>query len=242
MIPYTQIDTLFLDAGNTLVSMDFGWVARELCDLGIACDAEAVRRAEAAARPSVSRLAEEMRSGNGDGLFAPSLRLLLGRLDAAADLGDAAADAVVAEVARRVKRPGEDYRLWSWMMPGVDAALPALRRLGIRLVVVSNSDGSIDRVMRELGLRDSFAQVFDSHVVGLEKPDPRFFAHALAESGADAARTAHVGDMYYQDVKGARGAGIHTVLLDPFDDWRVDDCLRCRDLGHLAELLAQARG
>ena len=29
-IPYAQIDTLFLDAGNTLVSMDFDWIAAEV--------------------------------------------------------------------------------------------------------------------------------------------------------------------------------------------------------------------
>lgn len=240
MLPLAEIDTLFLDAGNTLVSMDFDWVARELSDLGVSADAEAVRRAEAAARPSVSSLAERMSSRN-ESLFEPAMRLLLAGLDGARSLGESSTADVVAELARRIKRPGEDYRLWSWMMPGVDRVLPALGRLGLKLVVVSNSDGSIERVMRELGLRDCFANVFDSHVVGFEKPDRRFFEHALAESGSDAARTAHVGDMYYHDVMGARGAGLHSVLLDPFDDWDVDDCLRCRDLGHLEQLLAAAR-
>jgi hypothetical protein len=75
MLPLTEIDTLFLDAGNTLVSMDFDWVARELSDLGVSADADAVRRAEAAARPSVSLLAEQMSSRN-EGLFEPSMRLL----------------------------------------------------------------------------------------------------------------------------------------------------------------------
>jgi hypothetical protein len=47
--------------------------------------------------------------------------------------------------------------------------------------------------------------------------------------------------MYYQDVHGSRSAGLHSVLLDPFGDWQVDDCVRCRDLSELAEVIARAR-
>ena len=53
---------------------------------------------------------------------------------------------------------------------------------------------------------DAFDYVFDSHNEGVEKPDPRYFAIALARSGAIAAETIHVGDLYHVDVAGARGA------------------------------------
>ena len=51
MIPYRDIDTLFLDVGNTLISIDFNWVAEELTKRGLPSNAEALRRAEAGARP-----------------------------------------------------------------------------------------------------------------------------------------------------------------------------------------------
>lgn len=238
MIPFAQIDTLFLDAGNTLVSMDFDWVARELGALGVDSDAASIRRAEAAARPAVSALASRARPG--DDLFERSLILLLERLGAAGSLELAARAALAAALAARIKHPGRDYRLWSWPMPGAEQALARFRALGLRLVVVSNSDGSVERLMREHGFAPHLAMTFDSHRVGIEKPDPRLFELALAKSGAEPERTAHVGDMYYQDVQGSRKAGLHSVLLDPFGDWEVNDCLRCRDLTELAAAFERA--
>jgi FMN phosphatase YigB (HAD superfamily) len=51
----------------------------------------------------------------------------------------------------------------------------------------------------------------------------------------------HVGDLFHADVAGARAAGVHAVLLDPYGDWPDVDCARARDLGEVAERLAQAR-
>ena len=55
MVPYDRIDTIFLDVGNTLISIDFDWIAAELCARGFACEGAAVRRAEAASRPGYSQ-------------------------------------------------------------------------------------------------------------------------------------------------------------------------------------------
>ncbi len=82
----------------------------------------------------------------------------------------------------------------------------------------------------------------DSAIVGFEKPDPRIFEHALAAIGAAPERAAHVGDLYHADVTGARAAGVHPVLLDPFGDWHAVDCERARDLPDLAARIAEARG
>lgn len=240
-LPYAEIDTLFLDAGNTLISMNYQWVATELESFGIRASAEALRRAEAAARPATSARIAAARSGDNYDLFTFHLARMLECLATVPSERSSGAPALVSELAARLKRPGQDYRLWSWVLPGVAEALEKLRALDLRLIVVSNSDGSVQRALEELGLATHLNAVFDSHVVGFEKPDPRFFAHALCASGATAGRTAHVGDMYYQDVQGSRSAGLHSVLLDPYGDWQVDDCVRCRDLSELADRLAGAR-
>jgi putative hydrolase of the HAD superfamily len=107
---------------------------------------------------------------------------------------------------------------------------------------VSNSDGTCERKLREVGLRDLFAGVVDSAVVGVEKPDPRIFAHALAASGRAPERTMHVGDFYAIDVVGARRAGLHAALLDPHGDWGDVDCARFRDVEGLARAILAAKG
>lgn len=235
-VPYGDVDTLFLDVGNTLVSIDFPWVAGELGERGIACTPEELERAEAAARPIVSeRLLRGSSGENTDGFrfyLATVLECLGGR--AADDIGG-----LVESLAPVLRLPGRSDRLWRRVMPGVPEALRALRDAGLALVVVSNSDGSVERGLTDQGLRGLLDAVFDSQVVGFEKPDPRIFEHALARAGAQPERTLHVGDMYGADVVGARAAGIHAVLLDPHGDWGEVDCDRHADLPGVArEVLA----
>jgi len=241
VIPWDEIDAVFLDAGNTLVSIDFDRVAAELAAQGYACAPEAVRRAEAAARPAVSRFVAARRSTEGEDTFHFYLRALLGGLPGVAAGGSATVARAADALAPRLRFPGESWRLWRWVLPGVPEALASLRELGLPLVVVSNSDGSIERGLAETGLRGYFSAVVDSARVGVEKPDPRIFEHAVRHAGVSRDRALHVGDLYDADVAGARAAGVHAVLLDPFDDWGDVDCERAADLGAVALRLRAAR-
>lgn len=240
-VPWRELETIFLDAGNTLVSIDFERVAREITTRGLPCTAPGLRRAEAAARPTLSAWLEGRSTEAEDG-FHFFLRTALSLLPGAASLEEGRLAALVDELVPVLRVPGEANRLWCWVMPGVPDALAGLRATGLDLVVVSNSDGTVEQGLAEQGLRSFFSAVHDSHHVGFEKPDPRIFEHALAEAGADPARTLHVGDIYAADVVGARAAGIHALLLDPFDDWEEVDCARLPDLTALGRCIAAARG
>lgn len=226
--------TVFLDAGNTLISMNFDWVAAELGRAGLVTDAEALARAEARARPPISEHTASQARGGGLPVFRRYLDTILRELPSTGDLGAERLDTISLAVAPRLKAPGQDHRLWSWVLPGVPEALECLADHGLVLVVVSNSDGSVEKALRNLGLTKHLRAVIDSDIVGYEKPDPRIFERALASVGAAAKSTVHVGDMYFQDVVGARAAGIDAVLLDPYGDWGELDCARCRDLTELA--------
>ncbi len=241
-IPWLELETIFLDVGNTLVSIDFDWVSRELAQRGIECEPLALRRAEAAARPEVSagivgRVAKESQE-----TFTFYLEVVLEHLPMAREVGSERIAAVAAQLTPILWGPGRTQRLWSWVLPGVREALAAMTEAGLQLAVVSNSDGSVESGLVDRGLRSHFSAVFDSHVVGFEKPDPRIFERALEGCGAKPDRTLHVGDLYAADVVGARGAGVHPLLLDPFDDWGDVDCTRLPDLTSLGEhLLPQSR-
>ena len=56
--------------------------------------------------------------------------------------------------------------VWNHVLPGVPEGLAALRARGLRLVAVSNSDGSAEAVLVATGLRDWFEAVIDSHTSG----------------------------------------------------------------------------
>jgi putative hydrolase of the HAD superfamily len=103
--------------------------------------------------------------------------------------------------------------------PAVLRALEALREQGYRLGLVSNVALLPDHMREDLdrlgigALLD--ATVFSSEV-GTRKPDPRIFAEALQRIGSQASETVFVGDRLYDDVGGARAAGMRTVQTRQF--------------------------
>jgi len=233
-VPYGDLSGLLLDLGNTLVGMDATLVVAALEAEGVPCTPDAFRRAEAAARPALSAwLANPPTSEPASVVYT---REILTRLAVGWD--DQPARAV--RLAGRL-RSVPTSRLWSTVLPGVPEALVRLRDCGLRLVVVSNSDGTAEASMVDLGLRPLVDAVVDSAVIGVEKPDRRIFEHALALARLAPHTTAHVGDLYAVDVVGATGAGIHPVLLDPYGDWPDMRCDTAPDLATLAARLAGAR-
>ncbi len=88
------------------------------------------------------------------------------------------------------------------------------------------------------GSADALRELADSHVVGVEKPDPRIFDHALVHfDGIERSRIAYVGDSLVMDVRGSRAAGLHPILIDPYDDAADHDVDRIKTLGDLLSLV-----
>jgi putative hydrolase of the HAD superfamily len=97
--------------------------------------------------------------------------------------------------------------------PDVAPALRALRSAGIRTVVLSNWDASLHERLAETGLAALVDGAVASAELGVAKPDPAAFAAALAVAGVGADEAWHVGDSLDADVGGARGAGLHAILV-----------------------------
>ncbi|HJQ82538.1 MAG TPA: HAD family hydrolase [Candidatus Binatia bacterium] len=231
------VDALFLDLGNTLVSMDFVLLTEVLATHGVATTPPALARAEAATRPALSRFLAGGRPEWRD-TFTFYVDGILERLGGVA----ATTRAVLApRLADEIRRTIPTQRLWSAVLPGVPAALAALRDAGLRLVVVTNSDGTAEQGLVDRGLRAHVDHVVDSAVVGAEKPDRAIFQHALAVAGSTPERTLDVGDLYAVDVLGARAAGLQALLLDPHGDWPDVDCERAPDVPALARTLLAGR-
>jgi len=150
-----------------------------------------------------------------------------------------ATDAALAEL-REYHRTDN---LWEHVEPDVAPALAALKSRGLTLVVVSNANGRLRHLFDRVDLAKWFDHVLDSHEWGVEKPDPRLFKLALEQSGADAARTIHVGDLYHVDVVGARQAGLcEGVLLDKAGLYEGVDCPRVPSLAALVEWIDVSTG
>jgi putative hydrolase of the HAD superfamily len=71
---------------------------------------------------------------------------------------------------------------------------------------------AIDTVLRDHGLLDFFPVRVYSSEVRFMKPDARIFQIALGELDAAPERTLFIGDHVVNDIKGAAGVGMKTVL------------------------------
>ena len=111
--------------------------------------------------------------------------------------------------------------LWRESTPGAIDTIDALRRAGLAVVIVTDSDGHGEENLRDSGFAG--VPVIDSTVVGFRKPDPRIFEIALARAGVASAETVHVGDTLANDVAGARAAGITPIHFDPLRVCRATD-------------------
>jgi len=109
----------------------------------------------------------------------------------------------------------EAFRCESARAAAANRALLARFAARMPLGIVSNFMGNLELCLAELGLRDLFAVVADSAVVGISKPDPGIFRHALAAAGATAEETWMVGDNFEADIRPAARLGLSTAWLAP---------------------------
>ncbi len=135
--------------------------------------------------------------------------------------------------------------LWRYRIAESRSALDRLAAAEVPMGVVSNASGQIERVLaREIchvgpGDHVEVRCIIDSHVVGVAKPDPLIFDHALPYfDGIERSRIAYVGDSVTMDIGAATAAGLHPILLDPFGDHDGADFERISSVHTLADELA----
>ncbi|MFN8545572.1 MAG: HAD family hydrolase [Candidatus Binatia bacterium] len=229
------MSTVLFDVGNTLHHLDHAFIATVVTRAGHPTTAGAVAHGEYAAKAAVDEMFRA-RAGGADG--GRQLSYFEVALVAAGVPEAALADVMAALVAENARRS-----LWRVLHADTADVLAALVARGFSLGVVSNADGRVPAALAACGLASFFRVIVDSHLVGVEKPDPRIFAPALRACGAEPAATVYVGDLYEIDVRGARAAGIAPVLIDPLGAYPTPvDCPQIDRLGCLLDLLPARAG
>lgn len=123
--------------------------------------------------------------------------------------------------------------------PNIEAALAGLRERSVRIGIVCDVGMAPSTLLRTHleahGLLGYFDHWSFSDEVGVFKPDPKIFEHALEGLGVDdPSRVAHVGDLRRTDVAGAQAMGMKAARYrgsnddpgepgDPEGDLVIDD-------------------
>lgn len=224
------------DAGGTLVRLDFEWMSEWLAGAGVRVAAHQLARAEVEGRRRYDESCVAP-PASGDGTpplgRAGDTRAYLGGMLAAARVPAALHERAVDAFLERHRGAG----LWIRPVAGARAALDRLAARGLRLACVSNSDGRAEWHLEQGGVRAGLEFVVDSERVGIEKPDPRIFHLALDRLGVAPAHAMYVGDIRGVDERGAREAGLHFVLIDPWGDYGAAGGLAVRRIAELPDLI-----
>ncbi len=202
-----DLELVLLDAGNTVIFLDHEAVADIVTSHGEPVDARTIAKVEGVAKRRYEALmARGVSHERGWGLYLSSLLVEAG-------LTEAAARAMITPL----RRAHDAFNLWRLVPHELPGALARLRAAGVRVGVVSNSEGKLPEVFERVGLGGAFEIVVDSHVEGVRKPDPEIFRRALSRLGVEASRAVYLGDIPGVDVEGAYAAGMRAVLVDALD-------------------------
>lgn len=121
------------------------------------------------------------------------------------------------------------------LLPG---ALDVLRNLHEKytLHIVTNGFREVQGIKMEAsGLVPFFKHTFSSEEVGVNKPDPRIFQHAMHHAGATVRGSLMIGDNWEADVLGAKKVGMDQVFFNPEKSPQTEAATF--DIQHLNELL-----
>lgn len=225
-----RFDAILFDAGGVLVLPDPTVLAPLLAPYGGSTVINDHRRAHYAAMADKSRAgATEKHWGSYNSAYVRSLGVAPEHM----------AHAVEAlELTRNA-------HLWRWPIPDTMAALATFAERRVPMGVVSNASGQIEAELRrgricQVGAGDGVEMrcVIDSEVVGVSKPDPRIFEFALEHFVEfERTRIAYIGDSVTMDIKGAGSAGLHPILVDPYDDHAGADFERICSVADLLSML-----
>jgi putative hydrolase of the HAD superfamily len=107
-----------------------------------------------------------------------------------------------------------EYRLY----PDALATVDTLRERGVRLALVTNGAGEIQRAkIARFELEHRFHHIQIEGEFGLGKPEPDVYRHALERLGCDACDAWMVGDNYEWEVEAPQKLGLCGIWYDPFD-------------------------
>jgi len=126
-----------------------------------------------------------------------------------------------------------------WVFKSFPDAVPALKQVKERKLItglISNVGQEIDSYCRELGFEPFLDYKVTSFEVGYDKPRPEIFQLALDKAGIKAGDSIFIGDVYEQDIVGAKGVGMKPILISRNGGTNYD-CIMISDLSQVLDYI-----
>ena len=83
------------------------------------------------------------------------------------------------------------------------------------------------------GIDIFFDSVYDSESIGVKKPNPLIFNHALDDSGCIARESVMIGDSFEADIQGSLAVGMNAIHYINFGEKEHTECIIVLSLIHI---------
>lgn len=226
----TKVEAVLLDVGGVLLTPHAEPVSAALAGFGITVTDNEAERAHFEAVATID-----------DFTNPDAVEGYLPAYAAAVGVHEPMLAQAVQELERLWAQPS--LHLWRQTVQGTTDGLRALTQAGVRLGVISNSDGTVEEQLltQEIcqigsGAGVEVELIVDSFVVGFAKPAVEIFLHAVNFMGLLPEQVLYVGDTVRYDVLGAEAAGLKATHFDPY---RLCNTTSHSHLRQLKDLRAQ---
>ena len=234
----TNIKGVIFDYGGTIDTNSRHWAEvlwSKYVEYGVPVEKAAFREAYVHGERSLARTPYVKPEHNFHDVLAIKTRLqmdyLLEHRLLTADLAEADAQAFARRIADAC---------YQQVLDVLEVTRPVVECLSrhYRLVLVSNFYGNICTILNDFGLDSFFAEVIESSVVGVRKPDPAIYRLGVEAMGFAPEETLVVGDSFSKDVVPAKTVGCRVAWLkgEGWGNEEIDESLPDVVLTDLAQL------
>lgn len=110
----------------------------------------------------------------------------------------------------------EHLPLNNHLFDGVEQMLQELIKKKLRLHIITNGFKEVQAIkLKRSNLSHYFTTLTTSEDVGVKKPNPAIFDHALNKANAQKQQSIMIGDNLEADILGAESFGLKSILFDP---------------------------
>ena len=121
-----------------------------------------------------------------------------------------------------------------------DGAIDVLEYLKpkYKMHIITNGFEEVQhKKMRNSNLLPFFNKIITSEEVGVKKPNPKIFHHALKKSNALAHESIMIGDNFEADILGAKNIGMHTIFCEFNGELATEKVITIKELSEIKNYL-----
>ena len=107
-----------------------------------------------------------------------------------------------------------------------------------KLYLITNGFRNVQsNKLKNSGIDNFYRSIYDSESIGVKKPNPLIFNHALDDSGCIAKESVMIGDSFEADIQGSLSVGMNAIHYVNFGEKEHKDCVIVNNLLSIKKIL-----